>query len=185
MSIEITRDRASNAYRAPRTGPVGRLARLVLAAGLGWVAYDLWVDRMFIFAGTDPLRDPGLWLLTGLVVYGVHSTAALVGWGRRALGVLAVLVVAAVAVTIAVAGTVWTGPLTWLMWGLDMTALSFFVVLLLAAVRTGTPGCEIGLLRELIRRRRGEADADKPLFCLVGLRELDAWERRMPWHRRR
>ncbi|MPZ89531.1 MAG: hypothetical protein GEU81_16005 [Nitriliruptorales bacterium] len=185
MSTETTRERATNAYRATRTGPVARLARLALAGGLGWVAYDLWIDRMFIFASTDPLSDPGLWILTALVVYGVHGTADLVGWGKRALAVLAVLVVASAAVALAVEGTVWTGPLTWLVWGLDVVGVIVVAVLLLVAVGMGTPGCEIGVVRELDRRRRGEPGEDRPVFCLAGLRALDAWERRMPWHRAR
>ncbi len=56
---------------------------------------------------------------------------------------------------------------------------------LLVAVVLGTPGCEIGVVHELVRRLRGEADGTEALFCVVGLHQLDAWETRRPWHRGR
>ncbi|MPZ83187.1 MAG: hypothetical protein GEV28_23450 [Actinophytocola sp.] len=185
MSTESGRDQTARVSRTPRTGPVGRVIRLLLAVALGWVTYDLWVDRTFIFAGTNPVHDPGLWIMTATLVYGLYELANLVGWGKRALAVLAVLAVAAAAIAVVWKGNVWTVPLTWLVWGFDVTGAVFVTLALLVAVAVGTPGCEIGVVRELARRRRRAPDDDKPLFCLAGLRALDAWERDRPWRRGR
>ena len=41
MVTEPTNIRATQASETPRTGPIGRLARILLAALLAWLAYDL------------------------------------------------------------------------------------------------------------------------------------------------
>ena len=161
---------------APRTGPVGRAARLLLAALLIVLGYDLWVDRRFIFAEADP----GLLLLTCLALYGAYQTGALVGRGRETVVGIGALGAAAAAVAAATAGALWAPPLSWLVWGLDIGIVALVAAALLAAVVIGTPGCEIGVFAELNRRlRRGEA-----MFCLVGLHKLDEWEDAQPWRRR-
>lgn len=168
--------------RAPRSGPVGRMARLLLATVLAFVAFDLWTDRAEVFAASDPLDEPFLWVLAALVVFGVYSLADGAAWGKRTIGVLALLAIAAAGVTVATEGTPWTQPLTWLVWGLGLGGLVSIVLLLLVAVIVGTPGCEVGVVREVVARRRGESD-DLPMFCLGGLHSIDAWERRRSWHR--
>lgn len=158
---------------APRTGPVGRLARLALAAPLAWTGYDLWVDRGFIFAELDP----GLLVLTGFAVYGAHQTGALIGRGKQALAALAVVAVAAAALA-TVQGNLWAAPLSWLVWGLDIGFVALVSGTLLAAVVSGTPGCELGVLAELTRKLRHQAHRGEAMFCLAGLHKLDAWEAR-------
>lgn len=168
-----------------RTGPVGRAARVVLAALLGWAVYDLWVDRQAIFTPSEGLLDPGLLLLTGLMVHAVYVFADVFGWGRRSLAGLGVLAVLAAVLAVALESTLWAGPFTWLVWGLDITWLAVVVLAALIAAVAGTPGCEMGALRALMRRVGGSADDDEPMFCIVGLRALDGWERRQPRSRGR
>jgi hypothetical protein len=180
MTYQTTGVRPAQAHPAPRTGPVGRTARLLLAAALAWAAYDLWRDRTFIFAEADP----GLLVLSGFAVYGVHHSAALVGRGRQALAALAGLTILAAAIALMHAGMVWAAPLTWLVWGLDLAALAITSLALLVAVVIGTPGCESGVFRELTRRRR-HTRGEQVDFCLAGLHRLDAWEAHRPWHRHR
>lgn len=181
MPTEPTRADVTGVRQATRTGPVGRLVRLLLAAVLGWLAYDLWVDRAFILAEAEP----GILVLTALAVYGLHHIAGLVGWGRQVLAVLAVTATASAAVALVLAGAIWAAPLTWLVWGVDLGVLVVVVLALLMAVVIGTPGCEIGVFRELLRRLRGEADGGEALFCVAGLHQIDAWEARRSWRRRR
>jgi hypothetical protein len=75
------------AEQARRTGPIGRGARLVLALALGaFVAL-----RLATFAAKGPagyrdpsiLGDPGLWLLTAIVVFGVVDFAGRFAPTRR------------------------------------------------------------------------------------------------------
>jgi hypothetical protein len=164
---------------------VGRVARLLLAGALGWTAYDLWLDRAEVFARTDPLTDPFLWILVALVVHAVYDIASLADWGKRALIALALVAVGSAGVAVAAEGTLWTGPLTWLVWGLALGGMVGVVVLLLVAVGLGTPGCEGAVVRSLVRRRRGEPDDERVMFCLAGLHSIDAWERSQPWRRER
>lgn len=175
MSTESTHDQAVRTRQAPRTGPAGRIVRLLFAAALGWVVYNLWDARTFIFAGTNPLHDPGLWIMTALVVYGLYELANLRGTGARTLTVLAALIVASAVAALVWRGTPWTGPLTWLVWGFAIAGSAFVTLVLLTAVVVGTPGCEIGVVRELARRWRGETDEERPMFCVAGLSALDAW----------
>lgn len=184
MSIE--NEQPSVPIASPsRTGPVGRLARLALAGLAGWVVYDLWVDRLAIFSPSEGLLDPGLLLVTGVVLHGVYVFAELFGRGKRALVMLGLLAAAAAAAAVVRAGTVWAGPFTWLVWGLNISWLTVVVITALLAIVLGTPGCEIGVLRALARRLRGSVSDDKPMFCIAGLGALDSWERRRSWSRGR
>ncbi len=165
-----------------RTGPVGRVARLVLGGSVGSVVYGLWVGRLAIFSPSEGLLNPGLLMVTGLVLYGVYTVADdLFGWGWRSLAVLGLLAVAAAVVTVGWAGTLWAGPFTWLVWGLNISVLTVIVITVLFAVILGTPGCEVGVLRGLARRLGGSVNDDKPMFCLVGLGALDRWESGQAW----
>lgn len=184
MSME-PRQTAPPIAHTLRTGPVGRLARLALAGLVGWVVHNLWVDRLAIFSPSDGLLEPGLLLVTGLAVHGVYLFADLFDWGKKSLAVLGVLAVAAAVATVAQAGSVWAGPFTWLVWGLDISWLAIVALAALLAAVLGTAGCEIGALRALARRLRGSVDDDKPMFCIIGLGALDRWERRQVWSRSR
>jgi hypothetical protein len=179
MVTNPTDIRSTAVGQASRTGPVGRLARLLAAAVGTWSAYSLWTDRAFIF--NEP--DEGLLLLTGLAVYGVYQIAAVFGRGKLVLATLAVVAAAASALAIAREGSLWAPPLSWLAWGLDIGFLVVISATMLVAMVVGTPGCEIGVLAELTPRLRRQAHRAEAMFCLVGLHKLDAWEARQPWHR--
>lgn len=164
---------------------MGRGVRLAFAGLLGWVAVDLWVDRVAIFADVGPVSEPGLWILAALVAYAGYVLGDVVGWGKWVLAALALVVLASGAAAYAVSGTVWDAPMSWFVWGLDLVGAVVLALIFLGAAAQGTPGCEIGVVREMAQRRRDELDDDEPLFCLIGLRKLDGWERRMPWRRGR
>lgn len=170
----------TQAKQPPRTGPVGRLARLLLAVTLGWVVYDLWVDRTFIFDEADP----GLLILTGFAVYAVYHTAGLVGLAWPASVATTVTLVGSAVIAVASEGTVWASPLSQVVWGLDFGVVLVIAAALLVAVVVGTPGCEVGVFRDVVRRVRREPGATDVPFCLVGLHWLDAWEARQPWRHR-
>jgi hypothetical protein len=189
-----TESRAADTDRLPRLGPVGGVVRLLLAALLGSTVYDLWVDREFIFAATDPLTDPpiwvthplsdpSLWVLTALMVWAIYEVASFVGWRKRVLAALGLLALAAGAVALATAGTLWVAPVTWLVWGIDIAMAAVVAVTFIVAVVLRMPGCELGVLRRLARRLREDPDEARPMFCVVGLHKLDAWESRRRWHR--
>ncbi|MGH3712809.1 MAG: hypothetical protein ACRDT4_05025 [Micromonosporaceae bacterium] len=175
MAVQPAQVPAGPESPAPRTGPIGRAARLLLAAPLTWTGYDLWVDRVPIF--TD--LDVGLVLLSVLALYGAHQIGKLLGRGRETLIGLAVLGAAAATVSATAGAGLWSPPLSWLVWGVDLAFVAVVGAALLAAAVIGTPGCELGVFSELGRRlRRNEA-----MFCLVGLHKLDEWEERQPWRR--
>jgi hypothetical protein len=169
----------------PRTGPVSRLTRLLLAALLGWLAYDVGT-----IPDLDEFREPGLVLLTGFAVYGLYSAvAAVLGarWAVRAVQTLTVLAVGAATGAAVTSGSVWSAPLTWLMFGLDVAVLAFIAVALMASVFVGAPGCETGSVQQLAARLPGRTPPKdhEVHFCLAGLHRLDAWEAGQPWQRGR
>lgn len=176
-------DRAadSTAVRPPHTGPVGRLARLLLAAALGWVAYDVWSDRSFIVAQAEP----GVLVLTAFAAVGAYYIAGLAGLGKEVLVLIAVGGAVSAVLTAVLEGTLWAAPLSWYVVGLDLVVLVLIVAATIIAVILGTPGCEVGAFRDIARRLRREPGAPDALFCLVGLHRLDAWEARRSWRRSR
>jgi len=186
--------RGGGADRMPRLGPVGGLVRLLLAALLGSTVYDLWVDREFIFGRpdpvpaapvwvADPLSDVSLWVLTALMVWAIYEVAGFVGWAKGVFAGLALLGLAAVVVALATAGIVWAAPVTWLVWAVDIGMAAIVAGTFLGAVVLRVPGCELGVLRRLARRLHRDPEEARPMFCVIGLHKLDAWESRQRWHR--
>ena len=161
---------------APRTGPVGRIVRLLLAVAGVWFTYHVWDRRGFILVHGDLF-------LTGLMVYGTHQLAALYRRGKEALAALAGLGAVAGAVALMQTNQLWAPPLSWLVWGLDLGFLAMVTVGLFVAVPLGTPGCEVAAIPEVIARLRGRTHQSGPVFCLVGLHKLDAWEAHRSWRR--
>ena len=174
MAIERTNIAVADAAAAPRTGPIGRVARLLLAAGVIWSGYELWFDRDLILAEWDE----GLLILTGLVVYGLRQIAVVFDRGPLAVALLAAGLMAASAWAILWEGSLWAPPLSWLVWGVDFGFLVVLSALLLVATVAGTPGCEIGVIGEVTRRLRRQTHQAEAMFCLVGLHKLDDWEAR-------
>jgi hypothetical protein len=172
--------------RPVRTGPVGRLARVAYAIGIGSVVYGLWRTGIDDFSDPEILGQTGFWLITAAVVHTLYSLPAqLFGadWGRRVLlGVLALASAAAVLASIS-DGTPWASPLTWLVLLVELAVAVLVGLAMVLSTILGTPGCEFGAIRELFARVRGVYDPvqAEALGCVVGLRRLDAWEARQPW----
>ena len=174
--------------RVGRTGPLGRIVRLLLAVGFGYALATL-VDQGGPASVRDPetLTDaPFVALTVGMVaVFGVFVSqlAKLVGakgaaetaW-RVGLAVLAAAAAAAALAGELRSGGVWGSPLSDLVWAFDVAMLVETVVALLLAVALGTRGCEIGVWADIAARLRGRPAS--PPLCIVGLHHLDEWELR-------
>jgi hypothetical protein len=173
---------------APRTGPVGRAVRLLLAAVFAYGLATL-VDQGGPASVRDPenLTDAPFVVVTiGMVaVYAVfvREVAKLVrgeafatsAW-KVALSLLAAAVVSTAVAGELRSGEVWGSPLSDLVWALDVAMLVETIAALPLAVALGTPGCEIGVWAE-IAARLGGRPASPPL-CIIGLHHLDQWELR-------
>ena len=182
----------SSILRAPleqaRTGPIGRSVRLLLALAVGAFA----ALRLATFAHRGPtgyrdpsvLADAGFWILAAIVLFSLVDFAGRFAPGverfspaaRRVatlVGLLAAGVVAG-AIGLTQLGSVWGFPLADLSWWVITGYLVQLAVAFGLAAVLGTPGCEQGVWRKLIR---GRASAEhSPLSCLIGLHALDAWE---------
>jgi hypothetical protein len=182
--------RAIDSVPVPRTGPVGRLARLLIALGVAYPLYSIADEGgPTSFRDSSNLTEPITWalhvvmlvifvLLTGQLAVAIAGPAAVRRWQIRALVGLA-LVLGAGALTAWIAsGEVWSSPLPELVWGFDAVMLVETIVALLLAIGLGTPGCEVGVWPELIGRLRGgEAVSTRPI-CILGLHFVDEWEAR-------
>jgi hypothetical protein len=171
-----------------KTGPFGRLARLVLAAVV-IVSLVSIADQ----GGPGSFRGPGNLLELSLLLLDaimlvlfvnlVGVVATVVG-GRDAASpsrvVAFVVVVAAIGVAAmtsqATHGTVWNSPLSALVWWFDAFMLAETSVALLLAIALGIPGCKIGVWPFLIARLRGERPPLTSVGCVVGLHLIDQWE---------
>jgi hypothetical protein len=171
---------------APRTGPVGRAVRLLLAVGFAAALATL-VDQ----GGPASVRDPETltdWSYVALTIGMVAVYAILVTQLGKMVGgeagatrarTVALSVLAAAAAVAAVfgelrSGAVWGSPLSDLVWALDVAMLLETIVALLLAAVLGTPGCEIGVWAEIAARLHGRPAS--PPLCIIGLHHLDAWE---------
>jgi hypothetical protein len=171
-----------------RTGPLGRLARLALAA-IAIESFASIADQggPSSFQGARSLTEPSLLILDALMVV---LFAALVGviatsvggkgpadrWSVGALIVTGVAVgLAAVASQLA-HGTIWDSPLSDLVWWFDAVMLLETILALVLAVVIGLPGCEIGVWPLLFARARGDRRPIRPVGCVVGLHLIDNWE---------
>ena len=173
---------------APRTGPVGRAVRLLLAAVFAYGLATL-VDQ----GGPASVRDPEnltdapfvVVTIAMVAVYAVfvREVAKLVrgeafattAW-KVALSLLAAAVASAAVVGDLRSGKVWGSPLSDLVWALDVAMLVETIAALPLAVALGTPGCEIGVWAEIAARLRGRPASPPP--CIIGLHHLDQWELR-------
>jgi hypothetical protein len=174
----------------PRTGPFGRLARLLIALVLAWWPLYSIADQGGPTSFRDPsnLTEPMLWLLHGamLLVFVLlvgQLAGATVGPAavRRsqlaALLAIAVLLAAAALTAWIRSGEVWASPLPELVWGFDALMLVETIVALVLAIALGTPGCEVGVWPELLGRLQGGAVSTRPI-CVLGLHFVDDWEAR-------
>lgn len=174
-----------------RTGPLGRLARLVLVAIFAVSLYSIVDGRGSAhFRNPHILTEPGAWVLhvTMLVVFVVlvatlASTLHDTQLARRAqIAAFAALLGSGVAAGVIgqlAFGSVWGFPLADFVWWFDVLMLVVGIASTTLAVFLGTPGCEIGAVRELIACLAGRQSASAGASpCFVGLHVLDDWERR-------
>jgi hypothetical protein len=174
----------------PRTGPIGRLARVMLAVIAAVSLYSI-ADQGGPASFRDPsnLTEPITWVLhaamfavfvvlTGQLAAAIAGPAAVRPWQVRALIGLAVVLVAAAGTAWTTSGALWASPLSDVVWGVDAVMLVETIVGLVLAIVLGTPGCEIGVWPELIARvRDGDTPSTRPI-CLLGLHFIDDWEAR-------
>jgi hypothetical protein len=157
---------------------------LLLAGATGWFAVEWATYGIGRFSQTKTLANPWLWFIIGTgIYYGLYETPA--GgfgrrWGLRTVVAFGVVVIGAGAATVVAEGELWAAPLTWVLFGLVVGFLGLTAIAELLSMVLGTPGCEFGALGELIRRLRrvpepGDAD---PVWCILGLHQLDEWEAR-------
>jgi hypothetical protein len=83
-------------------------------------------------------------------------------------------------------GSLWAAPVTWLLYGLDLAFAVAIGAAMLVSIVVGTPGCELGAVRELVLRLQGKFDPRQVQApaCGGGLHQLDRWEARQPWRTR-
>jgi hypothetical protein len=190
MLLQLRPNVAPGQYR---TGPLGRLARVGLAMVYAGSLYSV-VDGQGSARFRNPhiLSEPSAWLLhvTMLIVF-VVLVGTLASTLVRARLVFRVQVAAVVALICSCAvaaivgkmafGSFWGFPLADLVWWFDVLMLAVGLASTALAIGLGTPGCEIGVLRELAARfPHTPAPSAEGSACIVGLRALDRWER----HRR-
>ena len=175
----------------PRTGPVGRLARLLMAVAMVLALYSI-ADQGGPASFRDPsnLREPITWVLhaamlivfivlVGQVAGSIVGAAAARRWQIGAASGLAVVYGAAAVTAWIASGAVWAPPLSDLVWGFDAIMLMETIVALVLAIALGTPGCEVGVWPEVIGRfRGGQAAASARPICVIGLHFIDDWEAR-------
>lgn len=173
----------------PRTGPIGRLARL------GWaVVFALTLGSIVDTRGSARFRDPHVlseasaWLLHALMLVVflaiVGALAETLGWRRvvRRAQAYSLFVVAGIALVLGAIGqltrgAVWGFPLADGVWTFDVLMATEQLVAFILAIILGTPGCEIGVWSEIFGSARGEAASrTQVLACVVGLSQLDRWE---------
>jgi hypothetical protein len=188
VETNTSEDRGSS---YPRTGPIGRLARLLLALVIAlWPLYSIVDDGgPASFRDTSNLTEPVTLLLNGvlLVIFVLlvgQLAAATAGssaarrWQVRAVIGLAIVLAAAAGTAWIASGEVWASPLPEIVWAFDAVMLVETIVALLLAIVLGTPGCEVGVWPELIARvHSGGTTAVRPI-CVLGLHLIDDWEAR-------
>lgn len=176
---------------APRTGPIGRLARVAWATAAALTLTSI-VDRTGSARFRNPhiLTEPSAWFLHGLMLLAFVLTVGAVAaalLGHRVARRVQVASVVAIAGTVLVAGAVgaatsgavWGFPLADLVWYFDVVVLAAQFAAFVLAVVVGTPGCELNVFPELIARVRRETTArTEGLACIIGLDQIDRWEAR-------
>lgn len=170
-----------------RTGPIGRLARLVLAVVYLAVLLSIVDARLSArFRNPHILTEPSAWLLHAVMfVTFLILVGALAGprarrrWQVAASGLLVSAGVVAAFIGVATRGAAWGFPLADLVWWFDVVMLIQGLAASILAAILGTAGCEVGVWPELLARARGRRSLPEDgLACVVGLHLLDAWEAR-------
>lgn len=187
-------NRAATSVTPCHTGPIGRLARLILA-GVFIVTLLSIVDSRGSAHFRNPhiLQEPLAWFLH-LLLFTVFVNlvgalaASFYGQATRRRWQVGAVIASMIAVAIAAEigkltqGSYWGFPLADLVWWFDVSVLVEQVAATLLAIALGTPGCEIGVWADLLARNRsGPSTPEAGLACIVGLHLVDAWEARRRW----
>lgn len=181
----------SKSQTIPRTGPIGRLARLALA-GVFVLTFLSFVgpDGSARFRNPHILGEPLAWFLhlsmlavfiiiVGALAQSFAGPEARRPWQVRAVVALIATVAIAAVIGKVTQGSFWGFPLADLVWWFDVLIVVEQFVALVLAVALGMPGCEIGVWSQLLAKLgRGTAKSEDTLACIVGLHLLDAWEAR-------
>jgi len=176
------RESDNQATAIRRTGPVGRVVRVLGTALMAWFVFQWLEAGMTWFSSPSTPANLWVWAVTGLAVYyGLYQLPESGfgrPWGVRVVATSGGILAAVAVVTLAVQGEPWAAPLTGVLYGLNVGFLIAVTVSYLVAVFLGTPGCEVGGLGELIRRLRHEPNLDNQdaMWCIAGLNSLDRWE---------
>jgi fucose 4-O-acetylase-like acetyltransferase len=184
-------DSRTESETIPRTGAIGRLARLVLA-GVFVVIFLSFVGP----AGSAQFRNPHIlgeplaWflhltmfvifvILVGALAQSLAGPEARRRWQVGAVLVSIVTIAIAAGIGKVTSGSLWGFPLADLVWWFDaLIVVEQFIALVLAAA-LAMPGCEIGVWPHLLAKLGlGNARSEDTLACIVGLHLLDAWEAR-------
>jgi len=181
----------SKSQTMPRTGPIGRLARLALA-GVFVLTFLSFVgpEGSARFRNPHILGEPLAWflhltmlavfiILVGALAQSFAGPEARRLWQVRAFVALIATVAIAAVIGKITQGSFWGLPLADLVWWFDVLIVVEQFVALVLAVALGMPGCEIGVWSQLLAKLgRGTAKSEDTLACIVGLHLLDAWEAR-------
>ena len=184
-------DSRSKSQSIPRTGAIGRLARLALA-GVFVLTFLSFVgpDGSARFRNPHILGEPLAWflhlsmfvifiILVGALAQSFSGPEARRRWQVRAIVASIVTVAIAAMIGKITRGSFWGFPLADLVWWLDVLVVVEQFIALVLAVALAMPGCEIGVWSQLLAKLgRGSARSEDTLACIVGLHLLDAWEAR-------
>lgn len=174
-----------------RTGPYGRLARLILLVALALTFFSI-VDQRGSARFRNPhvLTEPAVWFLTALlyitfvILVGALAKSLAGPQARRRWQVGAVIasivaISGAALVSAIINGSAWGFPLADGVWWFDVLVIVEQVVAFALVIALGIPGCEVGIWGMLLARARGKTTSSEAgLACIVGLHLLDAWEAR-------
>ena len=189
LMVDGRASRADRVAVANRTGPIGRLVRAGWAAAAALTLASIVDSRgPARFRNPHILSEPSAWLLHILMLFVfvvlVGTLGATLGDRRtvRRAQAAALMVLATIGGLAAVIGQlrdglVWGFPLADAVWSFDVLMLAEQLAAFILAIALATPGCEIGVWRELIARSRGQpAPPTGGLACVVGLHLVDRWE---------
>lgn len=160
----------------PRTGLIGRLARTLLLAITLLVLYSLFSGGIHKF---DKFAfDITLWIQTGLALLVLKDTLEMsstrIGYWIWLWGLVGIALVGMIS-SFATSGIIWASPVPELVWGVNVVGFVILAIEFLLSIVIGTPGCEKGVISELLARSRGEP-TQSALSCIIGLHRLDSWE---------
>lgn len=161
-----------------RTGPIGRLVRLVM--GLGLLFLISWpVSRVTSYHETAVLTQGTFWFLNvGALLLIPYVVEIGLSWANGRTVQLLVLGLAgpAAGLGLVLYGAIWSLPLALYVFLVQVWVFGALALGYLLAAVLGTPGCELRAFAHLAARIKGR-DASVH-FCPAGLDALDAWEAR-------